>query len=75
MKQSLNDEIQMKVEALLRVVEQEYDRSKRSFDEFKKENSSAGEIFEMENIRYNHVLKTLISDLERDIDELKEKEA
>ncbi|WP_432721550.1 hypothetical protein [Staphylococcus shinii] len=74
MKQSLNDELQMKVEALLRVVDDEDKRNKKLFKSFEEQDSKLGAMCQMDSIRYNHVLKTLISDLERDVDELKEKE-
>lgn len=75
MKQSLNDELQMKVEALLRVVDDEDKRNKKLHKSFEEQGSTLGAICQMDNIRYNHVLKTLISDLQQDIDELKEMEA
>lgn len=74
MKQLLNDELQMKVEALLRIVDDEDKRNKKLFKSFEEQDSKLGAMCQMDNIRYNHVLKTLISDLELDIDELKEKE-
>lgn len=75
MQQSLNDELQMKVEALLRVVDDEDKRNKKLFKSFEEQESKLGAMCQMDNIRYNHVLKTLISDLQQDVDELKEKEA
>lgn len=75
MKQLLNDELQMKIEALLRIVDDEDKRNKKLFKSFEEQDSKLGAMCQMDNIRYNHVLKTLISDLEHDIDELKEKEA
>lgn len=75
MQQSLNDELQMKVEALLRVVDDEDSRNKELYKSFEEQESKLGAMCQMDNIRYNHVLKTLISDLQQDIDELKEMEA
>lgn len=75
MQQSLNDELQMKVEALLRIVDDEDKRNKKLHKSFEEQGSKLSAMCQMDSIRYNHVLKTLISDLERDIDELKEMEA